>query len=172
MEGDEVSLDPKDYPNNPNTMFYKTFRNYLTGALDCGDFYNGNVKTLPCYDFSDTSKVIRSLDGKSTVPSSIFDGGQLVFSDGTLLLFNNDGYGFLIHVDINGYTAPPNRLGYDVFTFQLLDGKITTMGDYGTKYTNTSYCNFTGSGNLNGIACAVKAKSNTDYFKELLKAVK
>ena len=95
--------------------------------------------------------------------------------DGSLILFeNNNGIGkIFISVDLNGYNNPPNRWGYDLFTFQLIDEEIKTMGDTGTQYTDfDKYCNPEVSNNLNGIACAQKAKEDTDYFKKLVKEFK
>ena len=38
----------------------------------------------------------------------------------------------MVTVDLNGFKNPPNRFGYDVFTFQLVDGELKTMGDTNT----------------------------------------
>lgn len=48
----------------------------------------------------------------------------------------------MVTVDLNGFKNPPNRFGYDVFTFQLVDGELKTMGDTNTLYTDLDkYCN-------------------------------
>lgn len=74
---------------------------------------------------------------------------------------------------MNGYNNPPNRWGYDLFTFQFVDGELKTMGDNGTKYTNmTSYCNSQTTNVLNGVTCAQKAKASSDYFKNIIKEFK
>lgn len=177
MEADDVSLDPATYKVG---TFYKTFANYLQGAFDCGGVLGSRKLYLPCYSYQNDgggeySEPYKSLDGKSKVSGSYFDDGQLALQNGSLLLFENQGRTGIIwvSVDLNGYNNPPNRYGYDLFTFELDDGELKTMGDRATKYNDTSkYCNFKGSGSLNGIACAQKAKENSDYFKTLVMMVK
>ena len=90
--------------------------------------------------------------------------------DGTLLLFENASVGKVyVSVDINGHNNKPNILGYDLFTFQFLDGELKTMGDKGTYFADVEqYCNSKVSNIHNGIACAQKAKEDSDYFKKLI----
>lgn len=76
----------------------------------------------------------------------------------------------MVSVDLNGFKNPPNRFGYDVFTFQLVDGELKTMGDTNTLYTDLDkYCNLDSNDPYNGIACAQKARSESDYFKWAVK---
>lgn len=172
MEADDVSLDPKDYPSSPDTLFYKTFIKYLQAPIDCGNAYT-KQKALPCYDFRDSSVSYKTLNNKKDVTWTVFDAGQIVLQDGTLLLFNSDGYGWWVSVDLNGFNGKPNRFGYDLFTFEFQDGVLRTMGDISTKYNNASiYCDKNSDNALNGIACAQKAKADTDYFKTLVKTYK
>lgn len=178
MEADDVSLDPNTYPYG---TFYLTFMNYLQGAFDCGSDATKVNYLPPCYGYKWTTadknaKPYKSLDGKSNVSGSWFDDGQIALQDGTLLLFENssanDGI-IWVSVDLNGYNNPPNRWGYDLFTFQFVDGELKTMGDNGTKYTNmTSYCNSQTTNALNGVTCAQKAKASSDYFKDIIKEFK
>lgn len=78
-----------------------------------------------------------------------------------------------VSVDLNGFNNLPNRWGYDLFTFQFMDGELRTMGDKKTQYSDMNlYCNPKVSNEFNGIACAQKAKTNSDYFKELIKEFK
>ncbi|MDE6138155.1 MAG: hypothetical protein K2F57_01640, partial [Candidatus Gastranaerophilales bacterium] len=89
-----------------------------------------------------------------------------------------DGSHCWIFVDINGYKKKPNRWGVDLFTFQVIDGKVLAFGDKGTIYTYSSgtkedvtvekYCNINQSNRLNGLACAHLAKSDTSYFKRVV----
>ena len=61
-------------------------------------------------------------------------------------------------------------LYFDMFTFQLVEGELLPMGARGTLFTDANtYCNPTGTNDKNGIACSVKAKDDTDYFKRVLK---
>lgn len=90
-------------------------------------------------------------------------------------MFENPSYAQIIYVsvDLNGYNNPPNRFGYDLFTFQFLEGELKTMGAVGTAYANVnSYCNINTSNTYNGIACAQKAKEDPDYFKWAVKNLK
>ncbi len=174
MEADDVSLDPQSYNRDKEEVFYKTFNNYLTGTIDCGTY---SAKGLPCYNIHD-NKGYKTLNGTTKINTSLFDDGQLVLQDGTLLIFEQPSTGTVqlriwIFVDLNGYKNPPNILGYDLFTFQFLDGELHTMGDKETTYNDINkYCNENSSNALNGIACAHKAKTETDYFKRIIKKFK
>ena len=122
-----------------------------------------------------SGKQYTTYDGKSTVAYNWFDDGQIALQDGTLILFENytDINQLWLSVDLNGFNTPPNRWGYDLFTFEFLDGELRTMGDKQTKYNNPDqYCNPNTSSTLNGITCANKAKTETDYFKRIIKKFK
>lgn len=173
MEQDDVSIDPSTYPAK---TFYKTFFQYFVGGLDCGA---GKNVPLPCYYggssvSTDERPPYKSLDGKSDVSYIWFDDGQLALPDGSLIsLENPSANGSWVSVDLNGYNNPPNRWGYDLFTFQFIDGELITMGDIRSKYPDTNkYCNRKGSGTMNGVSCAQLAKQDPDYFKTLVKEIK
>lgn len=184
MEADDVSLNPADYGTG---KFYKTFMNYLQAPFDCGlggsmGQLSGNKLSKPCYlnlsNDKDSDKPYKTLDGKTNASRSILDDGQIALQNGTLLLFENaaadSGY-IIISADLNGYNNPPNRLGYDLFTFQFIDGELITIGAKNSRYPNTEqYCSIKGSGsNINGITCAQKAKENpNEYFKYIVKKAK
>ena len=179
MEADDVSLDPKSY-SELKSAFYLTFMNYLQGAMDCGSSGKGQKQGYPCYAVyvkqGSEDAPYKTLDG-GTANKDLFDDGEIALQDGTLLLFeNNPNYSdspIFVSVDLNGYKNPPNRWGYDLFTFQFIDGELRPMGAQGTRYTDmAAYCNPNGGGILNGIACAQKAKDDTEYFKKLIKDVK
>lgn len=101
---------------------------------------------------------------------------MIALQDGTLLLFENttNNVGSIyVSVDLNGYEGKPNHWGYDLFTFQFLDGELKTMSDKVTHFTDMDqYCNPKVSNIHNGIACAQKAKEDADYFKKLIKEFK
>ena len=169
MSEDDVSIDPSTYQNR---TFYQTFMKYFDGVTDC-DYSGGK-----CPGLAGTGYV--SFDGKDKSVSlnenkkwSIFDDGQFLLKDGTLIIIENMGSQIWVHVDLNGYKNPPNRLGYDLFTFDFLDGELRTMGDKDTQYHDMDkYCNLKSTTKFNGIACAQKAKENSDYFKDLAKEIK
>lgn len=173
MEADDVSTDPTTY----NTLeYYKTFMNYLQAPMDCG---NGDNKYLPCVYTRDSSskdyKPYKTYDGKTNASMILFDDGQIALQDGTLLLFENYAprMRVFVSVDLNGYNNKPNRWGYDLFTFQLVDNQLKAMGDTGTTYTDLStYCNVNSQDEYNGIACAKKALSDSEYFKNIVKEFK
>lgn len=173
MEADDVSTNPTTY----NTLeYYKTFMNYLQAPMDCGI---GDNKYLPCVYMRDSSskdyKPYKTYDGKTNASMILFDDGQIALQDGTLLLFENYAprMRVFVSVDLNGYNNKPNRWGYDLFTFQLVDNQLKAMGDTGTTYTDLStYCNVNSQDEYNGIACAKKALSDSEYFKNIVKEFK
>jgi len=190
MEADDVSLNPNDYVGKEN-MFVNQFKKYFKVGVDCG--VNGEDKGLPCYDVyglhKTDAKRYTALDGKTLTRGSFFDDGQFVLNDGTLIIINQDCYASSIYVsvDLNGAGSPPNRWGYDLFTFYFADGVFVTVGDKKTSYTMqtggeekeaadyadmSKYCSAASTDSMNGIACAQKAKENPDYFKELIKEFK
>lgn len=174
MEGDDVSTDPSTYRVLGDGKFYKTYMKYFQAPFDCGYWSGGiNVSNL-CYNPT-ISKKYKSLDGKSEVRGSYLDDGSFTLQDGTLFMLENQaGVSRLwVSVDINGYNNPPNRWGYDLFTFDFQEGVLRTMGDSKTAYSDmNAYCNPKISSEMNGIACAQKAKSDSEYFKKLVKEFK
>lgn len=125
----------------------------------------------------DTDVPYKTLDGKTDALSPLFDDGQIALQNGSLLLFENNiiEQRVYVSVDLNGYNNKPNRWGYDLFTFQLKDGELKTMGAKGTDYPDVDACcdKNGGCGKLNGISCAQKAKENPlEYFKDVVKTVK
>ena len=169
MEADGLSTDPTSYGI---AKFYKTFSNYVKTVVDCGSNSTG-MKSYPQCFTKNSPKVYKAYDGKTPADALLLDDGQLVLLDGTNLLFENHfGTLLYVHVDINGFLNPPNRWGFDLFTFQFLDGELRTMGSPGTIFSGKSSCNPASSSNRSGIGCAHYAKTNTDYFKKIVKELK
>lgn len=180
MEADDISLLPTDYNTG---SYYKTFMKYLQAPTDCGLGGNiglsaGNKKSKPCFNSNagNTDVPYKTLDGKTNALSPLFDDGQIALQNGSLLLFENNiiEQRVYVSVDLNGYNNKPNRWGYDLFTFQLKDGELKTMGAIGTDYTDmNTYCSKDSSSAFNGITCAQKAKENPqEYFKYVVKNMK
>ena len=174
MESDDISLNPADYPTN---SFYKVFMRYLQAPTNCTNQMFSKV----CYGASGGSSAnspYKTFDGNSDVNPRIFDDGEILLQNGMLLLIENNAEGansdrLWISVDLNGYKTPPNRWGYDLFTFQFVEGELKTMGQDGTDYTDMNvFCNEKSKSYYNGITCAQKAKTDTDYFKSVVKSVK
>ena len=168
MQEDDVSMDPTTYDV---IGFYKTFMKYLQAPTDCGIGYN---TTAPCYYTRGNNPKAYKTFANKPASTIFFDDGQIALQDGTLLLFENYHNGRIyISVDLNGVSNPPNRWGYDLFTFQFVDEELKVMGDIGTDYTDmTKFCDKNSSEGFNGIACAKYAKDNSDYFKSVVKEFK
>lgn len=167
MSEDDVSIDPTTYKNR---TFYQTFMKYFNGATDCGFYGEKCVSGTNYTSFDGKDKSVGFSEDRAY---SIFDDGQFLLPDGTLIIIENMRPQLWVHVDLNGYKNPPNRLGYDLFTFDFLDEELRTMGDKDTLYHDMEkYCNIKSTTKFNGIACAQKAKENSDYFKDLAKEIK
>lgn len=100
-------------------------------------------------------------------------------ADGSLILINNstlsgtDTHTY-ISIDVNGYNRRPNRLGQDLFMFQIDDNeKLIPVGAKGTTYysSNDAYCSKTSTSNMNGAGCTYKALSDP-YILEKFTVVK
>ncbi len=105
-----------------------------------------------------------------------FNDDVIVLSDGMMLLFENGASWshnrLYVSVDVNGFNKRPNRLGFDLFSFQIDDkGRLLPMGAKGTVYydENDKYCSKSSNEDLNGIGCTYKAMSDSSYFKNLKK---
>lgn len=169
MKYDEVSLDNSTYGNG--VSFKKAYAAYFKTLDLC---LNANSNPL-CDVASKTT--FKTLDGKRYIPSNLIDDGQFVLLDGTLLMFENPYFSsnpvIWIHADINGIANKPNKLGYDVFTFCVLNEELVPMGAAGTRYSDMDkYCNPNVSNQYNGFACAQKAMSDDTYFDKIVQKVK
>ena len=168
MQDDEISTDPNSYTDGAS--FYKVFASYIAGATTC---FMSNSPLCPKYG----TTIYGGISG------NLVDVGQIILPDGTLLMFENprNGTRILVTVDLNGIKNPPNIVGYDAFTFQLINGELHTMGDIGTAYVGEKYCNIDmilkyaakgNKGTLDGMSCAHYAKVEPDYFKKVVKKYK
>lgn len=120
-----------------------------------------------------SSTKYKTLNGKTNIDLRKFDDGQFVLVDGSIVLLENNTAGQLfISVDVNGYDKRPNRLGQDLFMFEINEkGALLPMGAQGTYYysENDEYCSTSSSNNMNGAGCTYKALNEKDYFKNLPK---
>ena len=121
-----------------------------------------------------TSKAYKNFNGTNTINLALFDDGQFVLNDGSLILIENVGSDagnrIFISVDVNGFNKNPNRLGWDLFMFQLdTKGRLLPMGAEGTPYYSEKddYCSPTATNNTNGAGCTYNALSEKDYFSRL-----
>lgn len=171
--GNEVK--PDDFLGQGS--FYKEYKKYFNKIYDCSAtapnesvcMSRANAHGSEDGVYNDTTYT--TYTGKKLF-SNPFDDGQFVLPNGMLIMIENPGGGsnVYISVDVNGKRKKPNRLGHDVFTFQLMkDGKLLPMGAAGTVYTPEAYCKPNSSVNINGIACTYKALNDKAFWKNLPK---
>ena len=158
---------------------------YIKSAKDCGFGGSDNKEGLEkaCLpnnytgidgDFNGSAKY-ETYNGKSSIALDYFDDGQFVTPDGMLILIENSGgqwFGdqVFISVDVNGYNKKPNRLGQDLFMFQIdKNGALLPMGAKDTKYYSISdaYCSNTSTNSMNGAGCTNLALMDKNFFKKL-----
>ena len=171
-----------------NSRMIKSYlMQYIKSAKDCGFGGSENKEGLEkaCLpnnykgidgDFNGPAKY-ETYNGKSSIVLDYFGDGQFVTPDGMLILIeNSDGRWFgghvFISVDVNGYNKKPNRLGQDLFMFQIdKNGALLPMGAKDTKYysINDDYCSNTSTHNMNGAGCTNSALMNKNFFKKLPK---
>ncbi len=147
--------------NSTGTRKFKSeFITYFNVLSDC--------------NFEDCSKIngkgiYKDLTNKYTMYQTYIDDGQFITTDGALFMLNDaTNEPFLASFDVNGPKKGPNRLGYDVFVFQLMNnGKLAPMGAEGTWFTDEKYCDTSKPDMRSGLTCAYKALENPSYFKKL-----
>ena len=133
---------------------------YLNVMFDCGygstDVENSCIKNYGADEKS--SKTYKTYSGIQ-IDLSKFDDGQFVLNDGSLILLENgSSVRTYISVDVNGIGKKPNRLGKDLFMFQIMNnGELLPMGAKGTDYysENNEYCASTSSNTMNGAGCTI-----------------
>ncbi len=158
---------------NYSSGFKKRLAQQYKSAQDCGSItYN----TGCILDEEDgTFTYYKTLNG-STLSRAYFDDGGFITPDGTLLLTEQGEQakrtGYLVSVDVNGFKKRPNKMGYDLFMFQITeDGRVLPMGAEGTYWSSESAresrCDKNSTFNENGFTCAYYAMTDTNYFKNL-----
>lgn len=152
---------------------------YISTARDCGWGIEENDCIFQSYSdpTKETSDLYKTYNGLANVQLVFFDEGQFVMNDGSLVLLENAnlenrGGLLLISVDVNGYNKRPNRLGHDLFMFEIDRlGRFLPMGVTGTLFYDPgdTYCGrFPDTLNdMNGAGCTYKALTEKDYFKNL-----
>jgi hypothetical protein len=172
MDEDDNSPDPALYYTDLSS-YRSLFMKYLAGATDCGQRYAQYQSALnpPCYNAGRWNEYPNRPNYKTftgqKAEGALFEAGQIAMQDGSLWMFYiyNMWHETSITIDINGYKTPPDRLGYDLFTFEYVDGRFIPEGSKGTKYTDADkYCSLTSTEAQNGVACTVRAAHEPDYF--------
>ena len=155
---------------------------YLKSVKDCGrGDVDAETACIPNRGYLDDPDsvvdIYKNINGSNSITTSQIDDGQFVLNDGMLVLIedpleNDDGRLF-ISVDVNGYNNRPNRLGQDLFMFQLdpENGKLRPMGAEGTYYykEDGEYCDAHSTARMNGAACTVRALYDKNYWNNLPK---
>lgn len=152
-----VKLTPK---NCERHKLKPILMKYLYSAKDCGWGAGDGLKScIPSsYHLTDEQKEAgynkyKTLNSSSDIYMNIFDDGQFVLNDSSLVLLENAGSNIFISVDVNGYNKRPNKLGIDLFMFEINDdGALLPMGANGTYYyrANDEYCSWTSKNKQNG----------------------
>ncbi|MBO5435710.1 hypothetical protein J6A31_07950 [bacterium] len=117
----------------------------------------------------------KTYNGNSDISQDIYSGGLSIAIGKILLRFSSPERTddpVYIMADVNGPQQLPNRLGYDVFVFEIVDAKLKHEGDPLTTYplsSNAFYCSSysTSKSDLQGINCAYKLMNDKSYFKKL-----
>lgn len=180
MDADDVSIDPIKYPTR---TFYEKFKPYNKVAVDCG-FSEQSTNKNVCPGSG--GKVYHVLSSNGTAASDLLDDGAFVLNNGMLVAIENCkncGYGedhnIWLVVDVNGRDYMPNKVGYDLFVFQVTKDGLLPLGAPGTdkkfstnpeKYCCTQSINpgcSAGESQYNGYTCAFFASTDEDYFKRV-----
>lgn len=157
--------------------FAPALKKYFKVVKDCGYAYSNPENLKGCVPVrSDSSAgLYKTFNGKADMNMWVLDDIQYILNDGSILFFENANASLTqlyISVDVNGFNKRPNRLGQDLFIFQLDEnGKLLPMGVKNSDYydVNDGYCSLTSSNNMNGAGCTYKAIIEKDYFNKLPK---
>ncbi len=156
----------------------KFLMTYVNVVKDCGKG-TGDKSCIPNKAYVNNpdnyKAVYQNYNGTNEIPYSLIDDGQFVINDGMLVLIENDGATdnkpcLYISIDVNGYNKRPNRLGQDLFMFQINnEGQLVPMGAKDTDFysENDEYCSNVSKSEANGLGCTAKALSDKDFFKNL-----
>lgn len=140
---------PYPYFNTPYLTFAPRIRPYFKHT---SEFQTNGNPTYPIYGYG-----LPELSN-----SNIMKSGAFTINNKQRLFFNNEMYNshLYITVDINGPQKKPNKLGYDIFTFEVAEGDLLIpAGSIGSQFENKNlYCNQTGpAAYYNGHGCTYYA---------------
>ena len=151
-------------------------RGYFNILIYCGYAYNDS-KAVGCVSFNsegNVNEVYRNYNNTNGFRNNLLDDDQFILMDGSMIFIEcgNDRTHLYITVDVNGFKKRPNRVGHDLFMFQIdKNGKLLPMGAPGTDYysEDDEYCSTTSVSDMNGAGCTYKALNEKGYFKRLPK---
>ena len=147
------------------SKYFKSLKSVGISGIISGTHEEGDTSTDSVFENYKTYSM------SQTIKTEFFDDGQILLSDGTLILIENPNHvlpQIYITIDVNGPNKKPNVWGRDLFTFQIIsDGKLLPMGMDGTAYTDMNkYCSKNSNERINGIACTAKALTDFNFFKK------
>ena len=169
-----MTLTLKDCYGETTGIFKNLIKPYLKVLVDCGDSQadSNYDKCVQNGEYSEEGKYTYKTYSGEKAEERCLDDGQLVLTDGSILMFENPlrSTRVFVSIDVNGFKKGPNQWGVDLFTFQLMeDGKLLPMGQAGTYYEFTDgsslLCDKTSGNKLNGIACTARALYDKDFWK-------
>ena len=159
-----------------NEQLKSILMKYMHVVKDCGyGFSDADKACIKNYGNGNqnNSTYYKNYNGTQSVDNGLFDEGQFILSDGSLILLQNSAQSHILYisVDVNGFNKKPNRLGHDLFMFQISDeGKLLPAGAEGADFHgDTAYCSRTSVNSMNGAGCTYKTLSEPRYFKNLPK---
>ena len=151
---------------------------YIKNVKDCGwGWTDADTACIPhkenVSDPDNFEDIYLDYTGTKHILYTHFSNGQFVMNNGMLVLLFNNGVNreVFISVDVNGFKKNPNRLGHDLFMFQLMDdGQLLPIGAKNTYYNSITDCtpNRKDYG-INGAGCTYKALYDKNFFKNLPK---
>lgn len=171
MEADDIPVEPSKYSSD-RTKLYEELKKYNKVTYDCGTIASGNPNTSICPSNRDYK--IYKKNSSTNIYSSSLNKGCFVVNNGMLVCVGSILSQTLISVDINGKNKKPNKWGYDLFTFQLVEGgHLLPFGNPYSMYPFSEperYCQNEDTNNVySGCTCAQFAVSDEEYFKKLYK---
>lgn len=154
---------------------YTEIKPYFKIIHDCGQTGSQAKGCIPYYgnpgNDERNSKTYMTFNKTPLTRLSLFDDGQFILNDGSLIMIENpnETSDLYISVDVNGYRKNPNRWGHDLFTFQLMDdGRLLPMGAPYTRFAvKSSTCSVSSVNEFNGVGCTYYALTEKDYFNNL-----
>ncbi|MBO6086743.1 type II secretion system protein [bacterium] len=155
------------------TTDYDDIREYISNKYNKGkvidNFETSYINSFLTYSKLSAGKGIRAncFDKVNTINK------RFINSDGSFMaICLHNYYGIMISVDTNGYKGP-NRFGYDLFFFRLVNSKLSYFIDINRNCTETencpnygyitegSPCSKSSTKLTNGISCVRYALTNT-----------
>ena len=153
--------------NTEKWILKSAIKDYFKGSKDCG-FGSQDLATACVGNNSD---IYKNFNNTATINLGYFDDGQIILPDGVFIAIENSTPGRVyISIDVNGFKKKPNRLGHDLFMFEIdNEGKLLPMGAKDTDYysENDTYCSHSSNSNMNGAACTQKALTDSKFWKNL-----